>query len=159
MKTILIIGGCGTGKTWLMKELIKSEKAKPQKMGLISWNKFRNTLVLGKYTGKTFDGGDALSMAVAKDFPKLRKYQETMKINIIAEGDRFTNSTFIGIFNPYIIKIDNDGSWGRNNRKSSQTEQHIKRIQSRVNNTKYNIAVKDSAEALKTVKKLINENT
>ena len=69
------------------------------------------------------------------------------------------DKTFINKFNPYIIKILDDGSVGREKRNSKQTERQIKTIQTRVSNIKENKTVKNSLEALNIIKTLINENS
>ena len=157
MKTILLIGSCGSGKTWVMKELLKLLNTKKAKIGL---NVFRideekKIIVLGIYDNSLFEGSDKLSMAVMKDSDKLKSIQDKNKFIILSEGDRFTNSTFINKFNPYIIKISNNGEFGRNLRNSNQSERHIKSIDTRIKNIKENIIVKNSNEAFNVIKKLI----
>ena len=90
-----------------------------------------------------------------KDSDKLKSIQDKNKFIILSEGDRFTNSTFINKFNPYIIKISNNGEFGRNLRNSNQSERHIKSIDTRIKNIKENIIVKNSNEAFNVIKKLI----
>jgi len=94
-------------------------------------------------------------MAVMSDSDKLKSAQDKHNFTIVSEGDRFTNSTFINKFNPYIIKIKDNGKQGRDKRNSTQSERHLKSIVSRVNNIKENIAVQNSAEALELIKKII----
>jgi hypothetical protein len=146
MKSYLIIGGCGTGKTWVMKRVLSQAGfVQHHSNGLYHWAEADNLVVLGKYDGSTFEGGDRLSMAVMSS-NNLVLPLWTDKI-VVAEGDRFTNATFIREFNPYIIKILDDGSKGRMNRGSSQTARHIQSIQTRVNNTPFDISVPDSHTA------------
>lgn len=106
-------------------------------------------IVLGKYTGATFDGGDALSMAVMKDINIVKPFLQG-KI-VFAEGDRFTNGTFIKEFNPYIIRLYGSGAEGREKRGTEQTARHIKAIASRVNNIQPDDILTDSAAALRYI--------
>ena len=157
-KTILLIGACGSGKTWVMKSITKNKNLNISgKCGMIYFktNKKEDVCVLGKYDGSIFEGSDKLSMAVARDFELFKKLSDVKKWKVICEGDRFTNKKFIDVFKPYVIKIKDSGEKGRKLRKSTQTERHIKSIQTRVNNTKYNIEVENSLEALKTLLNLI----
>ena len=160
MNTILLIGACGSGKTWVCKEVIKEFNLnKSAKIKTIHFKTNDKISVVGKYTGHIFDGTDRLSMSVMKDVDYLKHIQEKHQMIILAEGDRFMNKTFITKFKPYIIKIQNDGSEGRKKRNSSQSERQIKSINTRVANINSNISVKDSFEAYGLIKKIINENT
>tara|TARA_R110001592_G_scaffold63631_3_gene195165 strand:+ start:3557 stop:4039 length:483 start_codon:yes stop_codon:yes gene_type:complete len=156
-KTILIIGACGSGKTWVMKQIItQKELTLNAKFGMIRFKTDKELAVLGKYDGQTFEGSDRLSMAVARDFEKFKKLADKNNLFIICEGDRFTNRTFIKTFNPYIIKIKDNGEQGRKLRGSNQTERHIRAIQTRVNNITHTVEVENSSEALKRVLELIS---
>lgn len=149
--TILIIGACGAGKTWVVKQLIEKFKVKGKAgFGLVRFNlnQERNLAILGQYTGEMFEGSDKLSMAVAKDFEGFRKVQIKNNLFVIAEGDRFTNQRFIDTFQPYIVKITDDGAKGRKARGSNQSEMHLKRIQTRVNNIMEHFSAHDSSSAL-----------
>lgn len=152
-KTILLIGACGSGKTWVMKSLIDEYSLNlSAKYNLIRFRTNKKIAVLGKYDGTTFEGSDKLSMGVAVDFEKFSKMAEQKNLIVIAEGDRFTNSRFISHFKPVIIRIKDDGKEGRKKRNSSQTERHIKAIETRVKNIKPKFEVKNSSEALKIIK-------
>lgn len=160
MINILLIGNCGSGKTWVMKELIKEYNLnKKAKVGMVVFQTNDKISVLGNYDGSLFEGSDKLSMAVMSDCDVLKQVQNKYNMMLICEGDRFTNATFINKFRPVIIKITDDGAAGRLKRNSNQTERHLKAIQTRVNNIKHNIEVKDSNEALSTIKRIINEKT
>lgn len=151
-RTILLVGACGSGKTWVMKSLIERLNLNStKKFKMIFYQTNGEVSVLGKYDGSTFEGSDKLSMAVARDFKPFKNFNETKNYKIIAEGDRFMNSTFIETFQPYIIKIKDKGQKGRLKRNSSQTERQIKTIQTRVDNVKENVAVNDSTEALELI--------
>lgn len=135
IRPILLIGGCGSGKTWVMKKLIELFKLETLgKVGTCYFHRNDKVLVLGKYDGSTFEGTDKLSMAVMTDVPKFLEWAKSKKLLVIAEGDRFTNKNFIAIAKPIIIHIVDDGAAGRKKRKSSQTERQIKSIATRVKN-------------------------
>lgn len=67
---------------------------------------------------------------------------------VIAEGDRFTNSTFINDFKPYVLRIKGNGVEGRLKRGSNQTERHLKSMTTRVNNVEHDLAFENSTECL-----------
>jgi hypothetical protein len=153
---ILLIGACGSGKTWVMKKLINEWGLKINgSMGLIKFKTNKKKCILGKYDGSIFEGSDKLSMAVAKDFDKFKKIADNNGFEIVCEGDRFSNSSFIKVFNPYIIKILDSGLEGRKKRFSNQSERHLKSIQTRVNNIKADLTVKDSDEAFLAIKNIM----
>lgn len=153
MKTFLIIGCCGTGKTHIMKELIRICGVNNESQyGLYHFRHGADIAVLGKYTGDIFDGSDRLSMSIMKDNSKVLEVLKDFKV--IAEGDRFTNSSFIRDFSPIILKILGDGKTGRELRGSNQTERHLKSIATRVSNIEANYEFKDNTECLAF---LINE--
>ena len=154
MKVILLIGACGSGKTWVMKELIRKLKLNTLgRVGMFLFHRDVKFLVLGKYDGTTFEGSDKLSMAVMRDLGMFKAAHKDK--TVICEGDRFTNRTFVEGVKPTIVVINNDGSEGRKKRQSNQTERQIKSIQSRVNNFveefKPKYTVKSSVEALKLI--------
>ena len=156
MKTILLIGNCGSGKTWVMKQIIHEYKLNQKaKVGKFVFQTNGTLSVLGNYDGSTFEGSDKLSMSIMTDCAMMESVVKKHGMKIICEGDRFTNNTFIQRFNPIIIKILDDGSQGRLKRKSSQSEQHLKRIQTRVQNTKASICVENSNHALQVIKGML----
>tara|TARA_R110000744_G_scaffold275082_1_gene388044 strand:+ start:3232 stop:3711 length:480 start_codon:yes stop_codon:yes gene_type:complete len=157
-KHILIVGNCGSGKTWVMKEIIKNTGIRTNcKFNLIRFLLKDKLCLLGKYVGDTFDGSDKLSMAVSKDFVKFKKFVDEKDLTVICEGDRFTNKNFIQTFNPYIIKIKDDGKKGRIKRNSKQTEQHLKRISTRIKNVKEDILLDNSTSVLSLILNRINK--
>lgn len=152
--TILLIGACGSGKTWVMKELIKLLKLdKLGKVGMFYYHHNTKVYVLGKYDGTTFEGSDKLSMAVMRDMEKFKEFSKGKVV--IAEGDRFSNKTFIEAMKPTIIKITSDGEKGRRLRKSNQTTRQIQSIATRVSNISSEIEVVDSNNALKKIQSVI----
>ena len=160
MRVFLIIGACGSGKTWLMKQLIKDFKLDTLgKVGMFYFHRNDKMVALGKYDGSTFEGSDKLSMAVMRDLPEFKKYAKG-KI-VVCEGDRFMNSTFIKGMTPNIsiITILDDGSKGRKKRKSSQTERQIKSVNTRVSKLlkQSKAQCMDSAAAYSVLKDLIKE--
>lgn len=159
MKTILLIGACGSGKTWVFKNLLSQYNTKRAGFKLFQFHidVERNTIILGIYKEGIFQGGDRLSMALMKDAEEFKTLCERKGFTILAEGDRFTNKTFINLFKPTIVKITNDGSAGRRLRNSNQTDRQIKSIQTRVNNIQSNYTVENSNQALDLINKIINK--
>lgn len=153
---ILLIGNCGSGKTWVMRQLLNHE-AQYVKLGLIRGMLYKNLLVLGVYDGSTFEGSDKLSMAVAREFELLYVFAQENRLTVVAEGDRFTNKKYLSIMKPYIIKITDDGAEGRLKRRSKQTFRHIQAISTRVRNTPFDEEVVDSKMALQVIIKKIKE--
>lgn len=151
---ILLIGATGTGKTWVMKQLI-GQRPTPFAAGRVKGLEQNGTLYLGVYDGSPFEGSDKLAMDVSRDFDLLLKLQEALEFNIVCEGDRFTNSKFIEMFSPRIIKIEGDGAEGRKKRGTLQSQRQIKSIQTRVNNIQPEISVNNSSEALKVIQKIL----
>jgi hypothetical protein len=116
-----------------MKQLIDQFKlTNIGKAGLYHWVGNDKLAVLGKYEGTVFDGSDRLSMSVMTANEEVAPlYAEH---TVIAEGDRFTNKTYLTRFLPFILKIKGDGAAGRKLRGTSQTERQIKSIGTRVSN-------------------------
>ena len=160
MKTILLIGACGSGKTHAVTTYLSGLRTHKGKLGL---NRFeldasRNVCVLGVYDGTTFQGSDRLSMAVMKDIHALRQWQAKTGVTIVAEGDRFTNGTFLEAMKPTIIKLTNNGENGRRARGSKQTERQIKSIATRVSRIEAHFNVKTADDAVVLLNQLIQQN-
>lgn len=135
MKVFLLAGACGSGKTWVMEQLIKHFKLDTLgKLGMYYFHRSDKVMCLGKYDGSKFQGSDKLSMAIMRDTPEFKKHVTKNNFVVICEGDRFMNDTFIKAFRPNIsiVVIMDDGKKGRKKRKSTQTERQIKSIQTRV---------------------------
>lgn len=143
---ILIIGNCGTGKTYIMTELIKHFNCnQKEKLGLVNYNTNKDINIIGNYDGSIFQGSDKLSMSVMTDVSTF--LQNVKGINIF-EGDRFTNSKFITKANPFIFKINGNGKEGRELRSSQQTTRQIKSIATRVNNINTDAEIPNSKTLL-----------
>ena len=85
-KSILIIGGCGCGKTWVMKQVIKQKELNLNaKFGMVIFKTNNKLAVLGKYNGETFEGSDRLSMAVSRDFENFKKVADKNNLFVICE--------------------------------------------------------------------------
>mgnify|MGYP003674441977 CR=1 FL=1 len=159
---ILIIGNCGVGKTWVMKNLIKQHNV--NKLGKIGKFKFHyndKLMVIGKYDNSTFEGSDKLSMAVMSDISFFRDWSVAKDGFTIAEGDRFMNKRYIDNMQPIIIQIKGSGEEGRILRGSKQTERHLKAINTRVSNIAKEfgiVKVYDSNHCLNFINKQIDEN-
>jgi len=97
MRKIVAVGGQpGTGKTTLFRKFMESKKwenVEPAKLVSAMYNKEMDLYILGKYQeGETFAGTDRLSMAVQ---PELQKWIQTHNSNILFEGDRVFNQSFL----------------------------------------------------------------
>ena len=150
---ILLVGACGTGKTWTFSEIIATREMKLGKIGKFRFHYDTHIVVVGIYDGSVFQGSDKLSMSVTTDLDKFLAWKK----NRIAlyEGDRFSNGKFIDKVNPIVIKILGDGAKGRKQRGTKQTERHLKSISTRVANIKEDKAVEDSKRALSVIKEMI----
>jgi hypothetical protein len=160
MKTFLIIGACGVGKTWVMQQLIdKLACYTQQKEGSYIWNEdsTQKYAILGKYEDRRdpFGGSDKLSMSVMRDNEKVLPILKDRIV--IAEGDRFTCETFIRMFDPYIIKIQGNGAAGRTQRGTSQTARQIQSIYTRVSNITPDYTSANSSNALILLMQLIHD--
>lgn len=153
--TILLVGACGSGKTFVMKKLLTKLDTQKAKFHLFRFalDEHKNIAIMGVYDGSTFEGSDRLSMAVMKDVHKLRNLQLSKKMSIVCEGDRFMNKTFIDAFQPFIVKILDTGELGRQKRNTTQSSRQIQSIQTRVNNIQAHCVVQNSTEALLVIEK------
>lgn len=95
-KLIAVGGQPGTGKTTLFRKFMEGKDwidIAPVKLVNASYNLDRDLYILGKYEeGETFAGTDRLSMAVQ---PEMQKWIQTHNCNILFEGDRIFNQSFL----------------------------------------------------------------
>jgi hypothetical protein len=95
-KLIAVGGQPGTGKTTLFRKFMEGKtwiEVEPAKMVSAMYNEEMDLYILGKYQeGETFAGTDRLSMAVQ---PELQKWIQTHNCNILFEGDRVFNQSFL----------------------------------------------------------------
>ena len=150
---ILLTGRPGVGKTWVMKQLIEHYELREKgKVGLIDYLHNGKVLVTGKYEGHTFDGGDRLSMAAISSVGDLIRSTEPM-VHLF-DGDRFTNTTFLG-YDPIVINISGDGKEGRDKRGSNQTEARLRSMATRYDNYKFSYRVGSSSLAFDLILDII----
>lgn len=138
-----------------MRQLIESlGLEEEERVGLYTYRHNGRVCVLGKYDGSMYEGSDRLSMGIMRDnaaFLESARWR-----TVVAEGDRFTNSTFIRDFKPFIIKISDSGIAGLRARSSTQSERHLKAIRTRVERIKADHMVKDSKECLAFLKLVLD---
>lgn len=95
-KLIAVGGQPGTGKTTLFRKFMEDKKwieVEPAKLVSAMYNEELDLYILGKYQeGETFAGTDRLSMAVQ---PNLQEWIKTHNCNILFEGDRVFNQSFL----------------------------------------------------------------
>jgi broad-specificity NMP kinase len=95
-KLIAVGGQPGTGKTTLFRKFMEGKtwiECEPAKLVSAMYNEEMDLYILGKYQeGETFAGTDRLSMAVQ---PELQKWIQTHNSNILFEGDRVFNQSFL----------------------------------------------------------------
>ena len=95
-KLIAVGGQPGTGKTTLFRKFMEGKNWKnvePAKLVSAMYNEEMDLYILGKYQeGETFAGTDRLSMAVQ---PELQRWIQTHNSNILFEGDRVFNQSFL----------------------------------------------------------------
>lgn len=133
-----------------MKQLITPDHCRAR-FGLIRFLRGKQTAIAGLYDGSMYEGSDRLSMAVAKHFKQYADHIETLGLTGLMEGDRFMNKTAISAFDPYVIRIADNGERGRLRRGSNQSPAHIKRIATRVAKFEAHAEVADSNEALEHI--------
>lgn len=131
MKIKLLIGCTGTGKTWVMHQIIKKLKCTvPGKVGTVYYMRSEDSkyIVVGKYEGGVFDGSDQLSMAVMASWPLfLHRWKDADTIFI--EGQRFTNKKILALPSLEVTRILGDGAEGRKLRGTNQSLRHIKSVE------------------------------
>ena len=97
VRKIIAVGGQpGTGKTTLFRKFMDGRhwiETNPADLVYAMYNEELDLYILGKYQeGETFAGTDRLSMAVQ---PKLQEWIAKNNCNILFEGDRVFNQSFL----------------------------------------------------------------
>ena len=97
VRKIIAVGGQpGTGKTTLFRKFMDGRhwiETNPADLVYAMYNEEMDLYILGKYAeGETFAGTDKLSMAVQ---PKLQEWVANNNCNILFEGDRVFNQSFL----------------------------------------------------------------
>ena len=97
VRKIIAVGGQpGTGKTTLFRKFMEEKQwiqCEPAKLVSAMYNTEKDLYILGKYEdGETFAGTDRLSMAVQ---PNLQEWIASNNCNILFEGDRVFNQSFL----------------------------------------------------------------
>lgn len=97
VRKIIAVGGQpGTGKTTLFRKFMDGRhwiECNPADLVYAMYNEEMDLYILGKYQeGETFAGTDRLSMAVQ---PKLQEWIANNNCNILFEGDRVFNQSFL----------------------------------------------------------------
>lgn len=145
MKCVAIGGEPATGKTTLVKSILKDKQYQSYKFGLLRGHLITdlNLLILGIYSDDTFSGTDKLSMAVNKDF---LKFLEITRRNFIFEGDRlFTKNNLEYLIKKHqtkVIILENDDKTLESrhiSRKDNQSEIFKKGRKTKIQNIKSHI--------------------
>lgn len=130
MKVIAIGGEPGSGKTTLMKKIIKNYSLEPKydSVKLVPYLQKDNIFVLGKYEeGEVFAGTDRMSMAVQ---PEAIKFLGTLPKDsiVLYEGDRLFTASFledcIEKYDLSIIYLKTDKSVRKDRYKERGSEQN-----------------------------------
>ena len=82
-KCILLIGACGSGKTWVMTKLLSEYNTKKTSYQLFKFHVDveKKIAILGLYDGKTFQGSDRLSMAIMKNAEEFKMVSDKNNFN------------------------------------------------------------------------------
>lgn len=95
-KSIGLIGEPAVGKTTVMRKVIDGLQFKPYKLDLAKWMECeeQKLVLMGSYSGHTFDGTDRLGFGCYSDLETMLQYfQQSATLstyNILWEGDRLT---------------------------------------------------------------------
>lgn len=153
VKVIAIGGVPGTGKTYLIKELMKQslgwDHCSPTNLLMSEYNERLDLYVLGKYEGdETFAGTDRLSMAVQ---PQAQEWIKTCESDVIFEGDRLFNKSFLEfltkvpsleLFIIYLKSSESTLSQRYKERGSDQSQTFLKGRETKYNNIQREIQFK-----------------
>ena len=128
MKCVAIGGEPATGKTTLVKEILKDQQMQDYKFGLLRGHLLEslNLLVLGIYNNDTFCGTDKLSMAVNSHF---LKFLQITKRNFLFEGDRLFSKNNLEYINKLhetkVLILENDKKTLDNRHLSRKDNQSV----------------------------------
>lgn len=141
IKVIAIMGEPCTGKSRIVKRLLKIGEWKKKKRGLVKYHRQENTgtIILGRYEdGEQFPGTDKLSMAVQ---PQVIEFLKTVNNTVIFEGDRLCNwSMFNAIINMgmklriYHVQTSDKVLRKRREAERDQSSSFLKRQKTKVDN-------------------------
>ena len=140
VKCIAIGGVPATGKSTLVKEILKRYSYQNFKFGLLRGHFINelNLVIMGIYNNDIFCGTDRLSMAVNKDFIK---YVLLKKRNILFEGDRLFSLNNLELikkhYKTHIILLENDPlllEKRHKERNDKQSEKFIKGRYTKIRN-------------------------
>jgi hypothetical protein len=157
MKAVAIGGVPATGKSTLMKHILK--KAQVEKKfayGLLRGYIVKDTAFLGLYpSGDKFGGTDKLSMAVQRDYDK---FVDEQKYNIVFEGDRlFTAHNLLALQITHehkIIILENNAmtlAHRHIDREDTQSEKFLKGRTTKIKNIKENEFISYEPQELTTL--------
>ena len=135
---IIAIGGePASGKTTLMKSILKNFSLKKFKYGFVRGYYNDNIYFIGIYNNDVFSGTDKLSMAVQPHFVKFCNSRDNA--TIIFEGDRLFNQSLFDKLHCEIIIIKADDNIKKQrhiDRNDTQTEKFIKAKRTKIQKIK-----------------------
>jgi uridine kinase len=161
MKVIAVMGEPGSGKTSLMKNVMKTLDVGDvvEKHNLVRYHHSNNVYVLGIYEdGKTFSGTDALSMAVQPDAVSFLATLSEDAI-VLFEGDRLCTASFLehcnSLYDTTIVYLKTDRDVRKERyaeRGSNQNETWLAGRESKIANILTNM------ELMGVIEKRSNQN-
>ena len=159
-KCVAIGGQPATGKTTLVKDILKKFTYQNFKYGLLRGHfiKEKNLVIMGIYNNDIFCGTDKLSMAVNQDFIK---YVKLNKRNILFEGDRLFSLNNIKLIKELYktrnIILENDQNTLDNRHKERNDNQSAQFLKGRITKISNILNYFDDIE-LKTLKNIDESN-
>jgi hypothetical protein len=102
VKRIIAIGGePGTGKTKLMKDVMKDYTLTPFNYGLIKgeYDDYKKVYFIGVFDGSKFEGSDKISIKFYNDFIEFLNQVEGV---VVFEGDRLFSKRVLATQYPFI---------------------------------------------------------
>jgi uridine kinase len=135
---IIAIGGePASGKTTLVKKILKKFNLKKFKYGFVRGYYVNNIYFIGIYNKDLFSGTDKLSMAVQ---PHFIKFCNSIKNSVIVfEGDRLFNQSLFDKLNCKIIIITANEEIKKQrhiDRRDTQTDKFLKAKKTKIKNIK-----------------------